>query len=237
MHYKKIVPGVLSVLAVWVLSMQITNALYEEELLKAAKNGDLQTVTNYISKGADVNSKDYFGATALMSAAYRGFTEIVKILIEHGADVNARDHDGNTALDKTPLNPQNGKKMLEIAKLLLEHGADVNSKDRYGATALSYAAGAGFTEMVKLLLKYGADINAKSYGGYPPGIEAAGEKIALMHAAARGHIETVNVLLEHGADVNAKNEYGKTASKLASERGHKEIAKLLKSYEEGCVIA
>ena len=61
MHYKKIVPGVLSVLAVWVLSMQITNAVYEEELAEAVNNGDLQAVTNYISKGADVNARSIEG--------------------------------------------------------------------------------------------------------------------------------------------------------------------------------
>jgi hypothetical protein len=59
---------------------------------------DLEMVKLLIAHGADVNQKNFRGATALMGAAAAGPPSVVKYLIEKGADVNARDKDGVTAL-------------------------------------------------------------------------------------------------------------------------------------------
>ncbi|HET8671376.1 MAG TPA: ankyrin repeat domain-containing protein [Candidatus Saccharimonadales bacterium] len=59
---------------------------------------DLEMVKLLIAHGADVNQKNFRGATALMGAAAAGPASVVKYLIEKGADVNARDNDGTTAL-------------------------------------------------------------------------------------------------------------------------------------------
>ena len=59
---------------------------------------DLEMVKLLIAHGADVNQKNFRGATALMGAAAAGPASVVKYLIEKGADVNARDQDGATAL-------------------------------------------------------------------------------------------------------------------------------------------
>lgn len=59
---------------------------------------DLEMVKLLIAHGADVNQKNFRGATALMGAAAAGPASVVKYLIEKGADVNARDKDGTTAL-------------------------------------------------------------------------------------------------------------------------------------------
>ena len=40
--------------------------------------------------GANVNARDTYGYTALMTAAGKGHFDCVKILIEAGADVNTR---------------------------------------------------------------------------------------------------------------------------------------------------
>lgn len=60
--------------------------------------GDLEMVELLIANGADVNQKNFRGATALMSAATDGSILVVRFLLEKGADVKARDKDGNTAL-------------------------------------------------------------------------------------------------------------------------------------------
>ncbi len=59
---------------------------------------DLGMVQLLIAHGADVNQKNFRGATALMGAAVGRDPAVVKYLIEKGADVKARDKDGNTAL-------------------------------------------------------------------------------------------------------------------------------------------
>lgn len=59
---------------------------------------DLEMVKLLIAHGADVNQRNFRGATALMGAACGRDVSVVKYLIEKGADVNARDSDGTTAL-------------------------------------------------------------------------------------------------------------------------------------------
>ena len=62
-----------------------------DELIEAAKNGDVEKVKQLIAQGADVNPEGIFDKTALMMAAYKGHTEIAEILIQVGADVNAKN--------------------------------------------------------------------------------------------------------------------------------------------------
>lgn len=62
-----------------------------EQLYEAARKGDAAEVKAVLDKGADVNAKFRYGATALFKAAERGHTEVVKLLIERGADVNIKD--------------------------------------------------------------------------------------------------------------------------------------------------
>lgn len=62
-----------------------------EQLYEAARKGDAAEVRAVLDRGADVNAKFRYGATALFKAAERGHTEVVKLLIERGADVNVKD--------------------------------------------------------------------------------------------------------------------------------------------------
>ncbi len=62
-----------------------------DEFWEAVRKGDLAAVTALLDKGADVNAKFRYGATALFKAAERGHTEIVKLLLARGADVKVKD--------------------------------------------------------------------------------------------------------------------------------------------------
>src|ERR671916_812871 len=62
-----------------------------EQLYEAARKGDPAEVKAALDRGADVNAKFRYRATALFKAAERGHTEVVKLLIERGADVNVKD--------------------------------------------------------------------------------------------------------------------------------------------------
>jgi len=62
-----------------------------DQLFEAVRKGDAAAVTAALDKGADVNAKFRYGATALFKAAERGHTEVAKVLIDRGADVNVKD--------------------------------------------------------------------------------------------------------------------------------------------------
>src|SRR5262245_64520830 len=62
-----------------------------DQMWEAVRRGDAATVTALLDKGADVNAKFRYGATALFKAAERGNPEVVKVLLTHGADVTVKD--------------------------------------------------------------------------------------------------------------------------------------------------
>jgi ankyrin repeat protein len=91
-----------------------------EDLWAAARKGDAQAVKTLLAKGADVNAKTRYGATALTYAADRGYLEIAKILVEHGAEVNAKD----TFYGAPPITWASYNSHVEVVKYLLEKGAE-----------------------------------------------------------------------------------------------------------------
>lgn len=118
-----------------------------------------------IEAGADVNSRDENGKTALIRSLFK-LTRLLspeqtKVLINAGADVNAKDEDDKTALMYA--------KSAEQAKMLIEAGADVNAKNKNGQTALILGIKSMnstyrlrvYRNIVKMLIEAGADVNAK----------------------------------------------------------------------------
>jgi ankyrin repeat protein/WD40 repeat protein len=195
------------------------------DLLIAAKEGDATKVAALIEKGANVNSRDKDGDTALMIASLsaRDITT-VKVLLARGADVNAKSDDNDTALiyaaadddseilqalleKGAEMNHQNdngysplimasvNELRLPNSKFLLTHGADLSLKNDNGETALTMAVNGSVIELIKLLLQKGASINDKDKDGNTPLMKAAGPRQA----------EIVKLLVEGGADVNTRN--------------------------------
>ncbi|XP_054458838.1 oxysterol-binding protein-related protein 1 isoform X2 [Anoplopoma fimbria] len=73
----------------------------EEELLEAAREGDLSTLTQLLSrkKTPDINCTDLLGNTPLHSAAYRGQKQCALKLLKSGASPNVENKKGQTAFD------------------------------------------------------------------------------------------------------------------------------------------
>lgn len=149
-------------------------------LLDAIVLGEIDSVEQALSAGADVNSKETErGMTGLMIAIMEEDIEIVTLLLENGADVNIQTKDGETALILASMFGY-----IEIVKILLEYGANVDTKENLGMTALMAASGEGHIEIVKLLLANGADQNATD--NY--------NNTALMLANIKRHVEIVELL-------------------------------------------
>ena len=78
--------------------------------------------------GADVNSRDHEGNTALHSAAARGDLEMVKYLVEKGADVTLVNREGQTTADMANGPVQRVQPWPEVLKFLEALGAKNNHK-------------------------------------------------------------------------------------------------------------
>src|SRR3990167_10303407 len=70
----------------------------ENEFVHTAKKGNYEKLKELIQHGADVNSQDRYGDTALMYAAYQENTEIIELLLNRGADLEIRNVYAHTAL-------------------------------------------------------------------------------------------------------------------------------------------
>jgi ankyrin repeat protein/WD40 repeat protein len=202
-------------LVLFVLFINSLAATPDDDILDAAKNGDLPKAEAALKAGADVNAKTDYGITALMWASDKGHLETVKWLTANKADVNAKTKDGKTALI---MASEEGH--LETVKWLIANNSDVNAKTKRGDTALMMASEKGHLEIVKWLIANNADINAKDNK------DNVGET-ALILASEKGHLEIVKLLITNNADVNAKSNGEWTALMNASRNGHLEIVKLL----------
>jgi len=67
-------------------------------LERAAQTGDVSAVEAELNGGADVDSLDAHGQTALMLAAHKGHLDVVEHLVGRGTDLNVRAKFGLSAL-------------------------------------------------------------------------------------------------------------------------------------------
>ena len=176
-------------------------------LIQAARGSDVTKVKQLLKQGADVNTKDEDGRTALMEAVGSiniGCTETVRTLIDAGADVNAKNKNGSTALMWAVIFPR-----TEVVKALIDAGADVNAKNKYGETALMSAESSGHTDTAEALIDAGND----SY--YEKGILAVGFKKGVSQAIAEEILKSLNLKYRRTKNLNmGKRFFYKTGEKF-----------------------
>jgi len=153
----------------------------------AAQRRDVATVRSLLAKGADVNTPQGDGMTALHWAARNGDLETTTALVRAGANVKATTRVGAY----TALHIASEVGNASVVAALLKAGAAPMALTTTGVTALHLAATSGNTEAITALLNRSAEVNAKEPGwGQTP----------LMLAAAHGRTEAVKVLIQRGAD-------------------------------------
>jgi ankyrin repeat protein len=162
----------------------------EAPLAVAAMRQDLAAVRTLLAGGADPNTPQGDGMTALHWAAERGQADIAAALLGAGARLTAVTRLGAY----TPLHLAARRGHDAVALRLIAAGAEVSAVATTGVTPLHLAAGAGTRVSIEALLAKGAAVDAR---------EPQWGQTPLMFAAAAGRTEAVKALVAHGADPGA----------------------------------
>ncbi|RUT07083.1 hypothetical protein DSM106972_023440 [Dulcicalothrix desertica PCC 7102] len=215
-----------------------------ENLILAAEQGDVATVSEWLTQGADINARDQRrktkNSTPLMLAAACGHIEVVEALLQAGANPNLSDVGDETA--KTPLTlfgqfkPETiaaiGYRLgrtplilavnnLAILQRLLSGGAELNTQDALGYTALHLACQDGSVEVVRELINAGADVNITNHY----------KETILFRPAQKCNLELIKLLIETDVDVNAVSSSGETALALVAGATCNITAQVLEAVE------
>ncbi len=181
--------------------------------VEAAMNGNRDAVRALLKDGADVNTTQADGMTALHWAAQKGDVELAKVLLYASANLKATTRIGGY----TPLLIASKNGDAAMIETLTQAGADANVATTNGTTPLMLAAAAGKPAAVKALIDHGADVNAK---------ESVKGETALTFASALGRADVIRVLTAKGADVKVTTkavdltDFAKEEQeRLAAERG------------------
>ncbi|WPH00121.1 Hypothetical protein R9X50_00294400 [Acrodontium crateriforme] len=192
-------------------------------LMYAVEKGDENTVNKLLDPdvGADINTTNKRGFTALHLAAGLGRPEMVRCLLQHDADLHAKDPRGETPIVKAIKEDQ-----TTIIQILFDEGADMNTKNADEWSLLHHAVHRPTISTTQMILDIAPELR--------DAVDQAG-KTALHYCAEIEVLDHANVLLshKHRADVNAVDSCSRTplyfaASKASNARRENMVRLLLK---------
>ncbi|XP_026295230.1 protein phosphatase 1 regulatory subunit 12A isoform X9 [Apis mellifera] len=207
--------------------------------LAACAAGDKEEVVRLLQKGADINTGNVDGLTALHQACINDDLDMVEFLVEKGADINCGDNEG-----WTPLHATASCGFISIAKYLIEKGCNLAAVNYDGQLALDIAESVEMEDMLQQhISKAGIDCDqarseeersmlndARAWQSGVAGKDSIHPKsgaTALHVAAAKGYIDVMEILLQARCDVNAQDFDGWTPLHAAAHWGQLEACELL----------
>ncbi|XP_076241569.1 myosin binding subunit isoform X3 [Calliopsis andreniformis] len=207
--------------------------------LAACAAGDKEEIVRLLQKGADINTGNVDGLTALHQACINDDLDMVEFLVEKGADINRGDNEG-----WTPLHATASCGFISIAKYLIEKGCNLAAVNNDGELALDITESNEMEDMLQQHInEAGIDCDqarseeersmlndAKAWRSGTAGKDAIHPKsgaTALHVAAAKGYIKVMNILLQARCDVNVQDFDGWTPLHAAAHWGQLEACELL----------
>ncbi|KAF9616913.1 hypothetical protein IFM89_032875 [Coptis chinensis] len=201
----------------------------------AAARGHTEIVALLLENGADVNSRNYCGQTALMHACRHGHWEVVQTLLLFKSNVTRADYlSGRTALHFAAVNGHVRCIRLVVADFVPSERYEVTSaqtnngdrgngsvlKNKFGQcalskfvnkaadggiTALHMAALNGYFDCVQLLLDIQANVSAVTFH-YGTSTDLIGAGSTPLHyAACGGNLKCCQILLARGGSRRTLN--------------------------------
>eukprot|EP00927_Polykrikos_kofoidii_P053586 TRINITY_DN48192_c0_g1_i1.p1 TRINITY_DN48192_c0_g1~~TRINITY_DN48192_c0_g1_i1.p1 ORF type:complete len:323 (-),score=49.98 TRINITY_DN48192_c0_g1_i1:105-974(-) len=116
------------------------------EFFDAVKNGDLEVIAEYLSRGPPVNTQDDMGFTPLAYALGKKRTDIAKALLRSRSNPASVDARGNSALHYAA-----GYRLLEMFDILVTAKFDLEAENNDGETPLMIAKKNMYTDCVRSL--------------------------------------------------------------------------------------
>lgn len=173
------------------INLQNTNGAMETALHHAMFHKEQDTAAFLLRHGAQLNTQDCYGCTALHAAVQfaPNNEKLIKLLLKFTPDLTVRDDINQWTVLHQAINGGH----LNLVKMFLPEGLDtppplLQTIDAYHRTPLILAAQTNRVEIVKLLLERGASIHAVTGG------EEERIKSALGWAKFYRHREMITLL-------------------------------------------
>ena len=147
------------------IDVNFQNKYKKTALIFACEVGGIESVRLIVESGKlkDINHKNVYGNTALMTSVDEQEEEIINYLLKKGADILTTNVDGDTLLMTSSL--------VSISKTILDNIPEskreeyINKQNVSGDTALIIAAREDNEEMVEYLIENGANASIKNKSG------------------------------------------------------------------------
>ncbi|WP_353283954.1 ankyrin repeat domain-containing protein [Wolbachia endosymbiont (group A) of Lypha dubia] len=204
----------------------------------AASGNNLDMVQFLLDRGANIEIQDKLAWIPILYAVQSGKWNVVKLLISNGAKFN-----NEITIQGTPLHFAVQEGNLDMVRFLLDEGADTESQDKDNKKPLHLAVEADRLNIVELLLDRGASVNAKDENNKTPLDLATKEDVkellkraqldqGLLISAQDGNLDkVVEYFIGKRVSLKVKDRDGKTPLDLAEQKGHTDIAKVIKQMQ------
>ncbi|QPC78184.1 hypothetical protein HYE68_008936 [Fusarium pseudograminearum] len=206
-------------------------------LVWAVRQNQLRAAQALIESGAQIDSVDHLGDTALCLAAQQGNKTIIDLLCKHHANI---EHKG--WMTSTPLTFAVKGGHADAVEILLDRGAKTEVGDSNLAHPLEIAASEGFEPIIDVLIRKGVNMRMVGRTGRTPLLHAViggqrhvaqtllkngagcdlipGSKFSpLAQAVFSGQAVMVELLAKHGADINHLENTDQTPLIIAAQSG------------------
>jgi hypothetical protein len=180
----------------------------------AARSGNMELVQLAIEKGAELDSIDVHGQTALILAVFNGYKEITRLLLLQRAGVNQRKDSETIAL---MLAAVYGEK--EIAQLLFNNRANSNEYHEERRDELISAVRNGHEDFVCSFLLEGVGINSvDGLGRTVLHYAVSCENLEVYRSADSEKLHRmIQLLFEFGANAKIRDFKGRTVPEFAED--------------------